>query len=391
MLAAAEEKGADKAVVSLKITAKKFADGRLLLEIKPVVTYYKGADRIGEEEPVPNAMITAPVTISLGLPSDFKPNYAKHHLANGFEYLPLTRSGNTVTWKQSSFSEVELISDTRKATVTFALSDGSKVKMTLKPEDIGSALPTDSQPGMTFSGWSYGDAKTPTKTLTEELLTALSTGSPIELKASFTSAGGGAIGGGGMVVKPEETHAACDRFDDVTPELWCHDAVEFAVDRGLMNGVTTTMFAPGRTLNRGMFVTILYRLAGSPAVTGESKFSDVTDATWCRDAVIWAAQNGIVTGFSDGTFQPAAAVSRQQLVTFLYRYAALCGYDTASGSLDAFADADAAGAYARDALGWAIRSGIVQGSAGQLNPQQLTNRGQTATILMRFLDLFEKA
>ena len=136
---------------------------------------------------------------------------------------------------------------------------------------------------------------------------------------------------------------------------------------------------------------MLYRLAGSPAVTGESKFSDVTDATWCHDAVIWAAENGIVAGFSDGTFQPAAAVSRQQLVTFLYRYAALCGYDTASGSLGAFADADAAGAYARDALGWAIRSGIVQGSAGRLNPQQLTNRGQTATILMRFLDLFEKA
>ena len=146
--------------------------------------------------------------------------------------------------------------------------------------------------------------------------------------------------------------------------------MEFAVDRGLMNGVTTTMFAPGRTLNRGMFVTILYRLAGSPAVTGESKFSDVTDATWCRDAVIWAAENGIVTGFSDGTFQPAAAVSRQQLVTFLYRYAALCGYDTASGSLDAFADAARDGSAVlvatHDEIAWARADRVLSMRDGRL-------------------------
>ncbi len=384
--------------VALKISVKSYDNSKVLrLELKPVVTY-KDADGnpIGEvEQLIPNSAIRSLIQMCIPLPNGFTPNYAKHHLTSGgFEYLPidLRAKPGFAIWKQSSFSEVELISDSRTATVTFALSDGSKVKKTLTPADIGSALPTDSKPGATFNGWSYGAASTPTKVLTEELLTALAQASgTVELTASFTPAGGGAIGGGGMVIAPAETHAACDRFDDVTPELWCHDAVEFVVDRGLMNGVTTTMFAPGRTLNRGMFVTILYRLAGSPAVTGSRKFSDVTDATWCRDAVIWAAENGIVTGFSDGTFQPAAAVSRQQLVTFLYRYAALCGYDTASGSLGAFADADAAGTYARDALGWAIRSGIVQGSAGRLNPQQLTNRGQTATILMRFLDLFEKA
>lgn len=411
VIGAADQKPeAKKAIITIEITVKQYetseSDKKLKLEIKPVVTWHDdNNDQIGDKEHVSNDDIAAPITITITLPSGFRPQYAKHDLGNGrYEYLKITISGDgkTATWKQSSFSEVELVMDTRSVTANFNLADGSVVTRTLTPADVGSALPTDSKSGYSFSGWTCGSITT--KTLTDEFLTALcekattESAFALDLTASFTQNsgfGGGAISGGATVTPDEKeeepTHNACDHLADVTEELWCHDAVEFVYDRGLMKGVTDTMFDASRTLNRGMFVTILYRLAGSPAVTGESPFSDVTDATWCRDAVLWAAENGIVKGYSDDTFRPGDAVTRQQLVTFLYRYAQLVGYDTAADAdaLVAFADADSASTYARDALAWAYEAGILQGSNGNILPTRDTNRGQTATFLMRFLTQFE--
>lgn len=177
----------------------------------------------------------------------------------------------------------------------------------------------------------------------------------------------------------------CDVFTDINESTWCHDAVQFVYDKGLMNGTTTTTFEPGKTLNRGMWVTMLYRMAGSPAVTGTSNFFDVDENTWCLDAILWGTQNGIINGFTDGTFRANDVVTRQQLVAILYRYAQFKGYDTtASAALTDFTDA--ADVWAVDAMEWALAEGILTGTTTTtLTPNGSANRGQAATFLMRFV------
>lgn len=179
-------------------------------------------------------------------------------------------------------------------------------------------------------------------------------------------------------------------FTDISDSTWCHDAVQFVFDNGLMNGTTTTTFEPGKTLTRGMWVTMLYRMAGSPAVSGSSTFSDVDESTWCLDAILWGTANGIINGFNDGTFRTNDVVTRQQLVAILYRYAQYMGYDTtASASLEGFTDADTV--WAKEAMEWALAEGILNGTtAATLTPNGSANRGQAATFLMRFVTKFVK-
>jgi len=176
-----------------------------------------------------------------------------------------------------------------------------------------------------------------------------------------------------------------DLFTDIYSGIWCRDAVQYASDNGLMKGTSETAFSPDVTLNRGMLVTILYRLEGSPAASGGSAFSDVTSNTWCRDAVLWASSAGVVNGFGNGTFGADQGITRQQFVAILYRYAAYKGYDTgASASLSTYTDSE--GLWAADAMRWALTKGILTGrTASTLAPDGAATRGQTATFLMRFL------
>ena len=168
---------------------------------------------------------------------------------------------------------------------------------------------------------------------------------------------------------------------------WFYDEVVYVYENGLMNGVENNQFAPNTATNRAMLATILYRLAGEPAVSGDLPFTDVESGTWYTDAVLWAAQNGIVNGLGENTFAPMNTLTREQLVTMLYRYAEAAGYDvSAAADLSGYPDAGKVQTYAQKAMSWAVAEGIVEGMDGNLNPAGNATRAQIATILMRFCE-----
>ena len=175
-------------------------------------------------------------------------------------------------------------------------------------------------------------------------------------------------------------------FTDVSETDWFHDAVQYVYENGLMDGIGDNLFAPNNPTTRAQLVTILYRLEGEPAVTGESGFTDVESGTWYTDAVTWAAEEGIVNGVSETQFAPGNNITREQLATILFRYAQAKGYDvSARTDLSDFPDAGDIQSYATQALSWAVAEGLLQGfEDDSLRPQGNATRAQIATILMRF-------
>jgi len=184
-------------------------------------------------------------------------------------------------------------------------------------------------------------------------------------------------------------HCAASAFADVEIPSWYHEAVDFVVDAGLMQGVSETAFNPTGTLNRAQIVTILYRLAGSPAVESGSVFTDVPADSFYADAVAWANANGITSGVSADKFDPNGSVTREQMVTFLYRYVKTTDADvTVTGDLSAFEDAASVSTWAVDAFVWAVEKGVVTGmTETTLVPAATTNRAQAAAVLMRLCNL----
>ena len=175
-------------------------------------------------------------------------------------------------------------------------------------------------------------------------------------------------------------------FHDVTEGDWFYDAVRYAYENGLMDGVGDSLFAPNSDTTRAQLVTILYRLEGEPEVSGTSGFTDVAADTWYTDAVAWAAANGIVNGVSETEFAPGKDITREQLATILFRYAEAKGYDvSARADLSAYPDADQIQSYAAESVAWAVAEGLIQGfEDNTLRPAGNATRAQIATILMRF-------
>ena len=185
----------------------------------------------------------------------------------------------------------------------------------------------------------------------------------------------------------ETEEPVAEPFIDVAEGDWFYDAVVYAYQNELMDGVGGNRFAPNSETTRAQLVTILYRLEGQPAVSGDLPFTDVETGTWYTNAVLWAAQNNIVNGVNDTEFAPGDEITRQQLVTILYRYAEAKGYDvSASADLSGYPDAGQVQDYAQPAMAWAVAEGIVEGMDGNLNPAGNASRAQIATILMRFCE-----
>ena len=176
-------------------------------------------------------------------------------------------------------------------------------------------------------------------------------------------------------------------FDDVDSSAWYADAVSYVAENGIMNGAGNGTFAPDTVMSRAMLVQVLYNLEGKPEAA-DCTFTDVAADAWYADAVAWAADAGIVTGVSDTTFAPDQMMTREQIATILYRYAAYKNYDvTASNDLSSYTDAGQIGSYAIEAMQWANGAGLITGStATTLNPLGSATRAEVATILMRFLD-----
>lgn len=187
-------------------------------------------------------------------------------------------------------------------------------------------------------------------------------------------------------------------FTDAVPSAWYHDGVHYCIENGLMQGVSTARFLPDGSTTRAQLVTILWRLEGSPEATGAVSFGDIADGTWYAKAVRWAAGSGVVKGYDSERFGPDDAVTREQMVTLLYRYAQYKGYDVSVGedtNILSFNDAMTVSEYAIPAMQWACGSGLVTGIAqdGGMNlaPRDTTTRVQTATLMMRFPSVVAKA
>ena len=171
-------------------------------------------------------------------------------------------------------------------------------------------------------------------------------------------------------------------FQDVPEGHWANDAVSFASARNLFQGVNETAFAPNRAMTRSMLATVLYRLESQPDTSAEDVFTDVNEKAYYAGGVSWASDNGIVTGYGDGTYRPDQVITRQQLAAMLYRYA---GSPDVTGAGLNFPDAANVSDYARDAMKWAVENGIIQGKTdGRLDPHGLATRAQVAAMMMRY-------
>ena len=177
-------------------------------------------------------------------------------------------------------------------------------------------------------------------------------------------------------------------FLDVSRVDWFYYDVRYVCENGLMNGTSRNRFSPYGTATRGMLVTILYRMENEPRCFGSAAFSDVKPGAYYEKAVVWASQNNIVSGYTDGTFRPDAPVTREQLASILYRYTLYRGQDVSAGettSLTGYGDAQAVSNYALPAMRWACGTGFLQGANGKLNPSGLATRAQLAAMLHRYL------
>ncbi len=236
-------------------------------------------------------------------------------------------------------------------------------------------LVPDSKPGYVFTGWS-GDI-TPTKNSDGSYSVTMPKKS-ITVTANFA------------VSKCQYGDDCPSKsFTDVSKTFWAHAEIDYAISMGLFKGTSATTFAPDMEMNRGMLVTVLYRLAGSPSVAGlENEFPDVVKNAY-YDAILWAHANNIAHGFNDGTFRPNDPITREQFATFLQRFAAnIYNFDTESAhyaDLSRFTDAAEVDTAYRESMSWAVGEGIINGtSSTTLSPNNCATRAQVAVILCRF-------
>ncbi len=218
-------------------------------------------------------------------------------------------------------------------------------------------------------------------------------GIPVETSGGGTggngSTGGGTvIPGGDVDIDDPDTPLTELPFVDVAADAWYAQAVAYVNEAGLMTGTGSTTFSPDIHTTRAMVATILYRVAGSPALEEENlgyPYADVVADSWYGPAVYWARLHQVVNGVGNNLFDPHSPVTREQLVTMLYRYA---GQPAVTGDTSAFTDSDDVSDWAADAMAWAIESGIIAGMGNNtLAPQGFATRAQVATIFMRFLPM----
>lgn len=192
-------------------------------------------------------------------------------------------------------------------------------------------------------------------------------------------------------VQTSTTGQAALPFTDLLRDAWYFSAISFVYENKLFNGVSETQFAPNGSVTRGMLATVLYRLAGEPALSGQSvRFSDVASGAWYEKGILWTASVGIVNGMGDGSFAPDSNVTREQLASMLYRYAeSYAKLDTGvSGDLDRFSDRGSISEWATKGLSWAVGAGILNGDpSGALLPGNSASRAETATMIQRFSKL----
>ncbi len=193
--------------------------------------------------------------------------------------------------------------------------------------------------------------------------------------------------------EPEETEEIKEpetiSFLDAKESDWFYEAVSYAVENGLMSGMSEDIFAPNTPLTREMLAVVLYNVEGQPESTGVNPFTDVKADMWYTDAILWANANGIVAGYDNGAYGVGDLITREQFAAILYRYAQFKGYDTTQGGMAVreFSDYENISDYARPAMAWAVNAGIMGGmDDSTLMPQGKATRAEAATMLMNFCE-----
>lgn len=178
-------------------------------------------------------------------------------------------------------------------------------------------------------------------------------------------------------------------FDDVPGNAWYTPYVGYVLNKGIMTGMGNNTYAPGEYLKRAQFAAVLYRMSGSQPIAYSDRFPDVPDGTFFTSPVLWAAQEdvNVIEGYGNGYFGPNDVITREQLVTMLYRYAKYKGLDTAvTADLSLYPDAGSVTEFAWDAMEWAVGVGIITGDQGKLNPQGNSSRAVCAAMIQRFCE-----
>lgn len=175
-------------------------------------------------------------------------------------------------------------------------------------------------------------------------------------------------------------------FADVSDDAWYASAVVYCKENGIMNGTAAAEFSPDAAISRGMFVTVLYRIAGEPAVNGENPFTDVSDTSFCAKAVIWAAENGITLGYGNSQFKPNLEINREQMACMLERFCTAIAAPFAENAANdyAYADADLISSFAKSGVDFVGRTGLMLGYTDKsFRPFATTTRAQAAVVFVR--------
>ena len=273
---------------------------------------------------------------------------------------------------------------TGKVTVTFNTNGGSLVDVQKVEKGDKAVVPEEPvKKGYKFDGW-YTD-KSLTKAFDFE--TEIKKTTTLYAKWVKVDAEGNPIVDTPVV--PGEDAETKVWFEDVKDNAWYYDDVKYAFDNGFMNGVTEKTFAPDEKLTRAMFVTILYRAEGSPAVNKSIPFGDLEHGFYYENAVIWAQQNKIINGVTETEFAPNQSITREQIAAIMFRFAEYKGYDITAGENVQIANYDDFGSindYAISAVKYAIGSGLMKGRTDRtINPRDNATRAEIATIIRRFI------
>ena len=380
--------------ITVKVEAKAadLANGKLTFEASPVATVKVNGDATGTTVPVTNDMLNGqPITVKLPLPEGFTPKQIKHISSDGsVEYFLKTAkrgaklftvdSDNCAVFTITKFSTFELsgtvtyvepsyysgsssdptysvtVDKTENGSVTVSpksASKGSTVTITVKPDSgyVLETLTVTDKNGNELTLKDKGDGK----------YTFTMPAGKVEVKATFM-----------------EDNSMLNFFYDVPNGAYFYEAVKWAVDKGITNGLSDTMFGPYESCTRAQIVTFLWRAAGSPEPKTVSSFTDVPASAYYAKAVAWAVENGITNGMTVTMFAPDATCTRGQSVTFLYR--ALKG--TASGSAN-FTDVKSDAFYA-DAINWAVANNVTNGTSNTtFSPNADCTRAEIVTFLYR--------
>lgn len=260
-------------------------------------------------------------------------------------------------------------------TVKFNANGGTVVESINVARGKTITAPVTTREGYVFDGW-YKDVA-----LTEPFDFNTKITSNITLYAKWVVSAEGCTG-------TKEEGCPCFEFDDLNSAAWYHLGVDYAIDNGLMNGISDEAFAPDMNLTRAMLVTILWREEGKPEATLDVTYEDVAEGQYYTEAVEWATANGIVTGYSDTQFAPNGNILREQIAAIMFRYAKYKGYDVSVGentNILSYADYSEVSEYAIPAMQYSVGSGLMKGRTDStLNPRENATRAEVATILYRY-------